>query len=47
MSVGAGKDSFALNEDAKITFIGDPKGVVVEMSIDGLTTKMSGSSDNR
>jgi ketosteroid isomerase-like protein len=29
-----GKDSFALNEDAKITFIRDPKGAVVEMSID-------------
>lgn len=29
-----GKDSFALNEDARITFIRDPKGAVVEMSID-------------
>jgi len=29
-----GKDNFALNEDARITFIRDPKGAVVEMSID-------------
>jgi ketosteroid isomerase-like protein len=29
-----GKDSFALNEDARIAFIRDPKGAVVEMSID-------------
>ncbi len=29
-----GKDSFALNDDAKITFIRNPKGAVVEMSID-------------
>ncbi len=29
-----GKDSFALNEDAKITFIRDAKGEVVEMAID-------------
>jgi ketosteroid isomerase-like protein len=30
----AGKDRFALNEDATITFIRDSKGAVVEMSID-------------
>jgi ketosteroid isomerase-like protein len=30
----AGKDSFALNEDAKITFSRNSKGAVVEMSID-------------
>ena len=29
-----GKDSFALNEDAKITFIRDAKGAVVEMAMD-------------
>jgi uncharacterized protein (TIGR02246 family) len=29
-----GKDSFALNDDAKIAFIRDSKGAVVEMSID-------------
>jgi N-terminal domain of Peptidase_S41 in eukaryotic IRBP/Domain of unknown function (DUF3471) len=29
-----GKDSFALNEDARITFIRDAKGAVAEMSID-------------
>jgi ketosteroid isomerase-like protein len=29
----AGKDSFALNEDARITFIRNPQGAVVEMSI--------------